>query len=130
MSLRHDQAQFTVMFGQLISYATSHGLVLRLGDAWRNTEKLKCPKCDFMHSYQDMLVYNGRSQTLNSKHADRLAIDLVVERAIGGVVDTADWEGLGSAWEQLGGQWGGRWKSNDRMHFEYIASPSPVVVVA
>jgi hypothetical protein len=120
VSLKGQQGQFVVMVGSLISYATIHGYVLRFGDAWRSTDALKCPHCAVPHSYQDMLVFNGRSHTKNSRHLDRLAVDFVIERANGDAMDDRLYDTLGNYWEANGGRWGGRWKARDLGHFELV----------
>src|SRR5207245_9702604 len=67
------------MVGRLIGFATAHGFRLRFGDAWRSSDPLKCPGCGELHSYQELLVYNGRSRTKHSEHLNRCAVDFVVE---------------------------------------------------
>lgn len=104
------QGEFAAMVAQFIPQAMERGYQVRFGDAWRNTTPLKCPHCESLHSYQDMLVFNGLSKKKASQHADRLAVDFVIERLDGISMTDADWIRLGEIWEDLGGKdWGGRY---------------------
>jgi len=122
VSLVARQRDFIVMVGELIRFATGAGYGLRGGDLWRSTDKLKCPSCQERHSYQELLKFNGRSQTLKSEHGNRLAVDFEIERLDGTPMDSAAYDHLGSFWESQGGRWGGRWKSKDFGHFEMLGS--------
>jgi len=56
-----------------------------------------------------------------SPHQIWLAIDFVVVKD-GKIIwnRTSEYELLGGIWEEIGGVWGGRWKSlNDIYHFQY-----------
>jgi hypothetical protein len=106
--LSDNQKAFTVHIANLIIYADSQGYTFRLGDGWRSTDPLKCPKCSEAHSYQELLISNGRSKELKSKHCDRLAIDFIVERKDLQPMTKDDWDKLGLYWEGIGERWGGR----------------------
>lgn len=102
------QFQFARMVGLLFTWMAEQEMTWVLGDAWRNTDKLQCCHCGREHSYQELLVYNGKSKTTKSKHCDRCAIDLIVFKD-----GKPQWTGepyrqIGEKWESLGGRWGGR----------------------
>ena len=128
MSLQERQSEFAYLVAELVHYAANNGYQLRYGDAWRSTDPLPCPTCHTPHSYQEMLLAAGRSKSKNSKHADRLAVDFLVNRADGVPMTDPDWRKLGEFWEDHGGYWGGRfgvdrevWGTQigwDRSHFE------------
>lgn len=74
---------------------------------------------------QEKLVAEGRSQTMQSKHIDGLAVDIWFENADNGRPIAPDdvprdwYQALGELGEELGFTWGGRWKSLvDMPHFE------------
>lgn len=112
------QFQFSRMVGLLFYWMAEHGYRWSLGDAWRPTDKLPCPHCGWEHSYQDILVYNKRSKTLNSKHLDRLAIDINLFTEEGRLAQAADYLPIAEKWESLGGTAGYRFKFVDPGHFE------------
>lgn len=102
------QFQFTKMLGELFTWMTEQGYTWVLGDAWRSTDKLQCAHCGREHSYQELLVYNGRSKTLRSKHCDRCAVDITLF-----INGKPQWTGepyrkIGEKWESMSGRWGGR----------------------
>jgi peptidoglycan L-alanyl-D-glutamate endopeptidase CwlK len=69
---------------------------------------------------QKMLVAQGKSRTLKSKHLQWLACDLVIVRDDQIVWERCkEYDTLGSIAESLGLIWGGRWQSlNDIYHVE------------
>jgi peptidoglycan L-alanyl-D-glutamate endopeptidase CwlK len=70
---------------------------------------------------QSRLVKEGKSLTLNSKHLEWLAIDVVLVKN-GGLVwkRCEEYDLAGSLWEGMGHTWGGRWESlEDIYHFEF-----------
>ena len=90
-------------------FAYAKGLELTFGDAWRSNEE------------QRRLVNAGLSQTMNSKHAQRLAVDfnLFKDGELTWKVD--DYRVLGDYWETIDplNVWGGNWKTLvDAPHFE------------
>lgn len=105
------QFQFARFLGQLFQWMAEKNYTWVVGDCWRNTDKLACAHCGREHSYQELLVYNKRSKTLKSKHADRLAIDITIFKD-----GHPQWSGeayreVGEKWESLTqglGRWGGR----------------------
>ena len=111
MSLLLDrQREFTQIMARLIIWGGEQGYSFREGDGWRSSDPLKCPHCGFLHTYQGMLVFNGRSKKPDSTHSDRLAHDWIIERRDGVPMTDADWLTLGEFWEAHGGDdWGGRY---------------------
>ena len=95
--MQEKQRRFVQMLARLLTEAKT----ARMGDAWRSSDPLKCPSCGVEHTYQELLFKNGRSKKLYSPHADRLAVDLIID-------DDAEARRLGEFWESLGGRWGGR----------------------
>lgn len=106
-----------LMIAELIGFAYKNGFELTFGEAFRTEEQQKI--------YFD----TGRSKTMNSRHRDRLAVDFNLFKDGQYITDKECYRVLGEKWEQIGGQWGGRfgvspenykkeigWDSN---HFEY-----------
>lgn len=112
------QFQFSKMIGQLFNWMAEKEYHWTLGDAWRSTDKLQCAHCGWEHSYQELLVYNHRSQTLNSKHLDRLAVDIILFTPTKALAPAEDYLPLAEKWESLGGIAGYRFKFRDAGHFE------------
>jgi hypothetical protein len=104
MKLSEKQHVFTQMVGQLIFYASDHGLRLTFGEAYRTPAQA---------------ALNAKSGTgiSNSLHTQRLAVDFNL--FINGVyqTDSATYTPLGEYWESIGGSWGGRFKRADGNHF-------------
>ena len=114
MRLSEKQMKFSIMVSKLITFATEQNIGITLGHAWRDVET------------QQRLYDKGLSRTMNSKHLDKLAIDLnVFVNKRGHLVwsaNTEDYEVLGDYWEnKLGGRWGGNFNNFvDAGHFEYL----------
>lgn len=104
------QFQFTKMLGELFTWMSTQGYNWSLGDGWRSSDKLQCAHCGREHSYQELLVYNGKSKTVNSKHGDRLAIDINLFDEKRKLAPSVNYLPIGEKWESLGGTWGGRFK--------------------
>lgn len=126
MTLKDAQYRFAEKLNELICWLVNNGYKVRYGDTWRSTDLLKCPDCGMLHSYQDLLFYNKRSKVKASKHNDRLAADLIIEKG-GADIPDAEWLEIGAKWEALGGKWGGRFGIDpkdgttigwDRGHFQ------------
>jgi hypothetical protein len=130
MPLSNNQKEFTIHIANLIVYADNNGYTFRFGDAWRSTDPLNCPDCGKLHSYQELLISNGRSKEIKSKHCDRLAVDFIIERKDLQPMEKEDWDKLGLYWESLNGRWGGRFGVRpedyniklgwDAGHFEWV----------
>ena len=108
MNLREKQAEFLVMISKLVSFCAISGKRVFINELYRTRER------------QVELLAEGKTKTLNSKHLQGLAIDLVLIDENG----KPDWNfehyiPLGEYWEKLGGIWGGRWKLKDGVHFEF-----------
>ena len=115
MKLSEKQRIFSRNVARLIVYAYQNGLELTFGEAYRTIEQ------------QMLYVQSKRSQTMNSMHLQRLAVDFNVFSK-GNL--TYDWETikiLGDYWESLDpkNRWGGDWNNNeikdgfiDSPHFE------------
>lgn len=105
------------MVAELIRSVYARGFELTFGEAYRTEEQ------------QRMHVEAGKSRTMNSRHRDRLALDLNLFNGGEYITDAEAYRPLGEMWEALGGRWGGRfglrpseygakvgWDAN---HFEY-----------
>jgi hypothetical protein len=97
MPLNPQQFKFTQMVSLLIQYAYFLGYTINLGDAWSKS------------------VYGAHSR--NSKHFDRLAIDINLFEDGEYLTGTAAHEPLGKFWKLLGGSWGGDFKHKDGNHY-------------
>ena len=96
-SLSRRQADFTHAFARLVLYAESLGL------------KVKVQEWNRLESTQKEYVAAGKSKTMDSRHLDRLAVDLVLVLPDGQVLTSGEqFKTLGLYWEGLGGRWGGR----------------------
>lgn len=123
MSLIQEQHAFLLDVCKLIEYATEKGYVVTGGELWRPMEM------------QEIYIKTGRSKTRNSKHLNRLAIDLNIFVYKDGKLKLCtrdEIEPLGDYWESLNpkNKWGGSWrgaveirKTNfiDAPHFERAA---------
>lgn len=80
------------------------------------------PTCFYRpQSEQAVLFAQGKSKTLNSKHTEWLAIDLVLFQ-FGGLFwkDCPEYKRAGDLWKSMGHTWGGDWESlGDIYHFEF-----------
>lgn len=116
MKLSEKQRIFTYNIACLIHFAyDQQGIELTFGEAYRTKEQ------------QKIYVEQGKSQTMNSNHLNRLAVDF--NFFVNGRL-TYDWEvvkPLGDYWESLHpkNRWGGDWNKNgikdgfvDTPHFE------------
>jgi len=104
MRLSEKQQIFTRNIAKLINKATELEIGLTFGHAWRSLEEQKRLKAE------------GKSQTLKSKHLDRLAVDF--NFFINGklVYDFHKIKVLGDYWENLhpDNVWGGDFNKNDK----------------
>lgn len=109
MSLVAEQAAFLLDVGKLVNFATSRGLQVTVGEAFRTPEQ------------QAIYVKTGRSKTLQSNHLRRLAIDLNFIQDNKLCYDRAVLQPIGDYWENLHpkNRWGGNFRSfKDMPHFE------------
>lgn len=108
MSLVQTQAEFLLHMGELVRRATEMGFVVTAGELYRTPEQ------------QELYVKTGRSQTMNSLHLQRLAVDLNFFKDGKLVGSKAELAPLGAFWESLHpmNSWGGNGKKLvDTPHF-------------
>ena len=100
MSRVETQAEFLRHVCMLVHYATEQGWTVTGGELYRTPEQ------------QQIYVQTGRSQTMNSLHLERCAIDLNFFRMGKLVWDKATLAPLGAYWESLHplNSWGGNGK--------------------
>ena len=128
MGLIDRQCTFAYEIALLIIKIHEDGYGVRFGDAWRSTDPLSVPDSQIKLSYQELLLYNGKTKVKYGKHNDRLAIDLLISKN-NVQVSEEGYRKYGEYWEGRGGVWGGRfgikkadynikigWDSN---HFEW-----------
>lgn len=99
MGLRQEQSAFLLDVVSLINWGIAAGFEFTFGEAHRTLEQ------------QQLHVKAGRSKTLQSKHMERLAIDLNVFRG-GKLCGREEMIPLGRYWESLhpNNRWGGSWR--------------------
>lgn len=111
MTLHEKQVHFSRMFASLVLYAGTLGGEVVIDMVARSEEE------------QARLVAEGASQTMDSKHLQRLAGDLLLFNAQGTyLTNSQDYAALGAYWHGLdpANVWGGDWAGfQDGGHFEY-----------
>jgi hypothetical protein len=100
MSRVQAQAAFLLDLCKLVQYATEQGWTVTGGELYRTPEQ------------QQIYVKTGRSQTMNSLHLERLAVDLNFFKDGKLVWDKTAIAPLGAFWESLHplNSWGGNGK--------------------
>lgn len=109
MSLSETQQQFAQYVAMLLMYIVEEGYACTLGEAYRPQEM------------QQLYYDQGKTQTLDSMHTRRLAIDLNLFKDGVYLTDSADYAFLGEFWCSLHPccEWGGNWTTlSDGNHFE------------
>ena len=109
MSLADEQAAFLLDACKLIGFATSNGWTVTGGELFRT------------QAQQEIYFQQGKTQTMNSNHLRRLAIDLNFLKNGQPVWDKAQLADVGAYWESLHpkNRWGGNFKTlPDVPHFE------------
>lgn len=103
MKLSEKQQVFTFNVSCLICHAWSMGIKLTFGEAYRTREQ------------QLLYVQSGKSQTMNSNHLRRLAVDFNFFKDGNLTYKWDDIKPLGDYWESLhpSNRWGGDWNKND-----------------
>lgn len=96
MSLREKQTAFVWKLSEFLLWCRDNGYEVTLGEAYRTEEQ------------QQHYVQTGRSKTMNSKHRERLAVDLNLFVNGEYITDKEAYRPLGEEWEARGGRWGGR----------------------
>lgn len=108
MSMVDAQAAFLKDMCELVRYATSLGFTLTAGELYRTPEQ------------QEIYMKTGRSQTMDSLHLKRLAVDFNIFKDGKLCYDKAALAPLGAYWESLNplNSWGGNGKKLvDTPHF-------------
>lgn len=105
-----QQASFLLDVGKLIQRATDMGFIVTGGELWRSPEQ------------QQIYVRTGRSKTMQSRHLERMAVDLNFFTIDGNtlVYDASVLAPIGLFWESLHplNSWGGNGTSiKDVPHF-------------
>lgn len=109
MSLVAEQAKFLLDVCTLIQWCTEQGWTVTGGELLRPVEM------------QEIYVKGGRSKTMNSKHLQRLAIDLNFFRDGTYICTKEELSSIGKKWESLSpsNRWGGNFSNfKDCPHFE------------
>lgn len=114
MGLVQKQAEFLINVTQLLAKAYELGFVVTAGELYRTPEQ------------QKIYIQQGRSKTMESKHLQRLAIDLNFfklnnEGNLELTYSKSELQQIGDYWEKLDAEnrWGGNWKNfKDTPHFE------------
>jgi len=113
MTLSDKQFKFVKDVNILLSFIINNGYKVTFGEAYR-----------ILYT-QKYYLDQGLAKTMNSKHLDKLAIDLNIFKNIGDeykyTVYKKDIQFIGDFWESLDkkNSWGGNWiKFTDTMHFE------------
>lgn len=108
MSMVDAQAAFLLDMCKLVRHATSLGFTLTAGELYRTPEQ------------QEIYMKTGRSQTMDSLHLKRLAVDFNIFKDGKLCYDKAVLAPLGVYWESLSplNSWGGNGKKLvDTPHF-------------
>ena len=112
-TLTQRQCRFTHALSFLINQAHAQGFEIKIVELNRLPETQKA------------YVAKGVSRTLNSRHLDNLAVDIILYKDGVQVNYGRQYEPLGIYWEGLGGTWGGRWGETateigfDPGHYEF-----------
>ncbi len=102
MDLGARQREFSHALALLILHAESLGFGVSVREVGRNIET------------QRKNVAEGRSKTLDSRHLDFLAADLVLYKDGRVITSGEEFRALGEYWESIGGRWGGRFGFEDQ----------------
>lgn len=125
MTLREKQSLFLSNVSKLIAWSFENGFQMTIGEGLRTTEQ----QLLYFEGYSIQKIGSDlkfvqtarKTKTLQSKHLDKLAIDLNV--FIEGIytVDKSKLQPIGDYWESLNelNQWGGNWATFlDTPHFQ------------
>jgi peptidoglycan LD-endopeptidase CwlK len=110
MTLSEKRRHFSKNFSLLVVWCHLNGYDVAIDTTRRTPEE------------QQRLIESGASQTMNSRHVDGLAGDLLLYDGQEYVTDPLAYAPLGEFWTSLdvGNVWGGDWESfPDFGHFEF-----------
>lgn len=88
----------------------THALALLIIQAAKENKHVKLQELNRTIQEQKENVRKGVSKTMDSRHLDKLAVDLYIYDmgTKAPVVELEQYRSLGEYWESLGGRWGGR----------------------
>lgn len=110
MNLNTKQFKFSKYLAKLILFAIELGYDVVVAEVYRSPEEQR-------RHYE-----KGRTKTLNSKHMQKLAVDLIIFRNREYLTLSDDYKQLGYYWKSLDTKnvWGGDWEEfPDGNHFQY-----------
>lgn len=107
MSLRDEQAKFSLMMARLTIYAYSLGYEISGGEG--SIMVIHCPYC------KKKVSLHRRA----SLHHIKLAKDIDLFKDGKYLTKTEDHRPLGLYWEMMGGCWGGRFKDGNHYSLQY-----------
>ena len=102
MNLSLRQCEFTHALALLIIRIASKGYQVKVQELNRTVET------------QTQYVKDGKSKTMNSRHLQNLAADIVLFKDGRPVWEGESYRQFGEYWEELGGRWGGRFGLEDK----------------
>lgn len=105
MTLGSKQKKFALMLAHLVVWAFENGFEVTYGDAFRDPR-----------AFGKVGIRDGYGRA-NSLHKMRLAVDLNLFKNGKYLTKTSDHLILGTKWEEMGGDWGGRF--DDGNHYSY-----------
>lgn len=113
MTLGEKQEVFLRNAAKLILWAFDRGYRIRGGELLRTKEQ------------QEIYIKTGRSKTMNSRHLDKLAIDLNLIKDGKLSNDSKDYQPLGEYWMSLNpaNVWGSDWNRNHSFLDERFLDP-------
>lgn len=88
--------------------AFTHALALLILEIERRGFQVKVQELNRTVETQKEYIEKGVSKTMDSRHLDKLAADLVLFKDGILVGNQEEYRPLGEYWESLGGRWGGR----------------------
>jgi hypothetical protein len=124
-SLVPEQHKFCLDLILLFNEIDKQGFFISPRELRRNNDPLPCIHCGGINTVQEMLVKKGVSWTLNSRHLNSLAIDVVIFTQVGdsyNLIDTDEYKQFGDYWESLSLEnihsLRKGWDGKDAYHFE------------
>lgn len=94
--------------------AFTHALAILIAEIERRGYQVKIQELNRTVATQHEYMASGVSKTMNSRHLDKLAADLILFH--NGILVESDeaYRPFGEFWESLGGRWGGRFGYEDQ----------------